>query len=231
MYTYNCPTAGRWLALYKCFPHFDFVLFWRMRFTSIKFIFPFNIVWQVVFIRKMFVHVVKLFNFKLFTLFVFFTELVLAIGKADKVSFQFPEYDYKETNKNVSKINIEATKMYFIDFFFIKLSYISRNQELSFREFESACDQSKRCENLARISRIRCVRECISPSCYRDIYEQDEVICLMFCFRQCLTFVYLHCETAWRWWNRRSTYFFQRMLYTTPRKIQKQTINLMAFTC
>lgn len=48
-------------------------------------------------------------------------------------------------------------------------------QELSFREFESACDQSKRCEPLARIARIRCVRECISPSCYQEIYEFDEV--------------------------------------------------------
>lgn len=55
------------------------------------------------------VQVVKIFNFKLFTLFillnVFFTELVLAISKNEKVSFQFPEYDYKETSKNVSKIN------------------------------------------------------------------------------------------------------------------------------
>lgn len=48
-------------------------------------------------------------------------------------------------------------------------------QELSYREFESACDQSKRCEHLTRIARVRCVRECISPSCYREIYEFDEV--------------------------------------------------------
>lgn len=48
-------------------------------------------------------------------------------------------------------------------------------QELSYREFESACDQSKRCEHLSRIARIRCVRECISPSCYQEIYEFDEV--------------------------------------------------------
>lgn len=50
-----------------------------------------------------------------------------------------------------------------------------RMQELSYREFESACDQSKRCEQLGGISRERCVRECISPSCYKEIYEFDAV--------------------------------------------------------
>lgn len=48
-------------------------------------------------------------------------------------------------------------------------------QELSYREFESACDQSNRCEHLIRIARVRCIRECISPSCYHEIYESDEV--------------------------------------------------------
>ncbi|XP_031640867.1 uncharacterized protein LOC116352425 [Contarinia nasturtii] len=66
--------------------------------------------------------------------------------KADIV-FHFPEYDYKETSKN----------------------------ELSYREFESACDQSKRCEILAGIARVRCIRECVSPSCYNEIYEFDEL--------------------------------------------------------
>ncbi|XP_052859906.1 uncharacterized protein LOC128267157 [Anopheles cruzii] len=64
---------------------------------------------------------------------------------ADKVVFQFPEYDYKETSKN----------------------------EITFREFESACDQ--RCAGFDGIERTRCVRECVSPSCYQEIYKFDEL--------------------------------------------------------
>ncbi|XP_041770490.1 uncharacterized protein LOC121592772 [Anopheles merus] len=66
---------------------------------------------------------------------------------ADKVVFQFPEYDFKETSKN----------------------------ELTFREYESACDQSNRCAEFDGIERTRCVRECISPSCYQEIYKFDEL--------------------------------------------------------
>ncbi|EAT43363.1 AAEL005183-PA [Aedes aegypti] len=65
----------------------------------------------------------------------------------NKVVFQFPEYDYKETSKN----------------------------ELAFREFESACDQSARCLTLEGIEKTRCVRECVSPSCYKEIYKFDEL--------------------------------------------------------
>uniref|UniRef100_A0A182MUE2 Uncharacterized protein n=1 Tax=Anopheles culicifacies TaxID=139723 RepID=A0A182MUE2_9DIPT len=65
----------------------------------------------------------------------------------DKVVFQFPEYDFKETSKN----------------------------ELTFREYESACDQSNRCTEFDGIERTRCVRECISPSCYQEIYKFDEL--------------------------------------------------------
>nr|XP_019538838.2 uncharacterized protein LOC109409789 [Aedes albopictus] len=70
-----------------------------------------------------------------------------AFGDANKVVFQFPEYDYKETSKN----------------------------ELAFREFESACDQSARCLAFEGIEKTRCVRECVSPSCYKEIYKFDEL--------------------------------------------------------
>lgn len=48
-------------------------------------------------------------------------------------------------------------------------------QELTYREYESACEQSKKCESLVLTARTTCVRECISPSCYREMYEFDEV--------------------------------------------------------
>ncbi|XP_037046408.1 uncharacterized protein LOC119081505 [Bradysia coprophila] len=78
--------------------------------------------------------------------------IVHSLVKCDKNNeqrFQFPEFDYKETNKN----------------------------ELSYREFESACEQSSQCKELQPngIQRHRCIMECISPSCYQDIYRFDEL--------------------------------------------------------
>lgn len=49
------------------------------------------------------------------------------------------------------------------------------SQELTYREFELACDQLPKCQNLTNIYRTKCVRECISPSCYNEIYRIDEV--------------------------------------------------------
>ncbi|XP_034239801.1 uncharacterized protein LOC117644427 isoform X2 [Thrips palmi] len=70
----------------------------------------------------------------------------VTIAPADKVVFSFPEFPYKETGKN----------------------------EMAFHEYESACEQSPSCSQLASISRVRCVRECVSPSCYSEIYQSDQ---------------------------------------------------------
>ncbi|XP_058123517.1 uncharacterized protein LOC131294680 [Anopheles ziemanni] len=77
----------------------------------------------------------------------FLVVILFANAFADKVVFQFPEYDFKESSKN----------------------------ELKFREYESACEQSYRCATLDGIERTRCVRECMSPSCYQEIYKFDEL--------------------------------------------------------
>ncbi|XP_035910480.1 uncharacterized protein LOC118511469 [Anopheles stephensi] len=84
-----------------------------------------------------------------FLALVFTVTIAITVWGADvdKVVFQFPEYDFKETSKN----------------------------ELTFREYESACDQSNRCAEFDGIERTRCVRECISPSCYQEIYKFDEL--------------------------------------------------------
>jgi len=71
---------------------------------------------------------------------------ILATG-TKKAAFTFPEFQYKESSKN----------------------------EVAFREFESACEQSPTCAHMSGISRVRCVRECISPSCYQDIYQSDQL--------------------------------------------------------
>lgn len=46
---------------------------------------------------------------------------------------------------------------------------------MAFHEYESACEQSPTCAHATGIARIRCVRECISPSCYNEIYQADQV--------------------------------------------------------
>lgn len=46
-----------------------------------------------------------------------------------------------------------------------------------FKEFQSACEQSQRCSkmNNESIQWKNCVYECVSPTCYKEIYEFDEV--------------------------------------------------------
>lgn len=46
---------------------------------------------------------------------------------------------------------------------------------MTFREFETACEQSSACTQLGGLSKTRCIRECVSPSCYRELYQSDQV--------------------------------------------------------
>ncbi|XP_054276505.1 uncharacterized protein LOC128995509 [Macrosteles quadrilineatus] len=49
------------------------------------------------------------------------------------------------------------------------------HSEVAFREFESACEQSPTCAALKGLERFKCVRECISPTCYHHIYYKDQI--------------------------------------------------------
>ncbi|XP_016976562.2 uncharacterized protein LOC108042679 [Drosophila rhopaloa] len=62
-------------------------------------------------------------------------------------TFNFPEYAYKETSKN----------------------------EITFHELEVTCGDQ--CENISPVgvAKINCIRQCISPSCYQDIYAFNEL--------------------------------------------------------
>ncbi|XP_073980151.1 uncharacterized protein isoform X1 [Rhodnius prolixus] len=64
-----------------------------------------------------------------------------------KTSFVFPEYPYKETNKN----------------------------EMAFREYEAVCEQNPACSLKKSLARVKCIRECISPVCYQQIYYHDQL--------------------------------------------------------
>jgi hypothetical protein len=65
-------------------------------------------------------------------------------------------------------------------------------QETYFQEFQSACKQNPSCQLLEGVDRLNCIRECISPSCYIELYQGDKVcsyralcnleICLTFWF-------------------------------------------------
>lgn len=86
----------------------------------------------------------------------FVLSLILVIGHLQEESlaktFTFPEYPYKETTKN----------------------------ELLFRQFEQACEESGACKMQSEhrsgdVAKTRCIRECVSPSCYKEIYLFDQL--------------------------------------------------------
>ncbi|XP_066599561.1 uncharacterized protein [Prorops nasuta] len=84
-------------------------------------------------------------------LFIGYLVVVKATSSSSGKIFVFPEYPYKETTKN----------------------------ELFFRQFEQACEESKPCKMLLKdqsgVAKIRCIRECVSPSCYKEIYLFDQL--------------------------------------------------------
>lgn len=47
---------------------------------------------------------------------------------------------------------------------------------MTFREYETACEQNSACNQINGLARTRCIRECVSPSCYREIYQSDPVL-------------------------------------------------------
>ncbi|XP_030384910.1 uncharacterized protein LOC115632086 [Scaptodrosophila lebanonensis] len=66
---------------------------------------------------------------------------------AKAATFHFAEYAYKETSKN----------------------------EIIYHDFELACEQHPLCLNIVGVPKVNCIRQCISPSCFQDIYAFDEL--------------------------------------------------------
>ncbi|XP_047481352.1 uncharacterized protein LOC125033692 [Penaeus chinensis] len=66
---------------------------------------------------------------------------------ANTVTYTFTQFPYKESVAN----------------------------EKLWSEYEVACAQSPRCLELRGVQHTRCVRQCVSPSCYLDIYTHDEL--------------------------------------------------------
>ncbi|CAH1966587.1 unnamed protein product [Acanthoscelides obtectus] len=64
---------------------------------------------------------------------------------ASKVTYVFPEFPYKETSKN----------------------------EVIYREVEGVCERG--CLDKNGVAKTICVRQCVSPSCFRDLYQHDMV--------------------------------------------------------
>ncbi|KAF7989208.1 hypothetical protein HCN44_007738 [Aphidius gifuensis] len=84
-------------------------------------------------------------------LFLLTYQLHICKGNSAKI-FTFPEYLYKESSKN----------------------------DLLFQKFEQACEESGACKTTQSQQRsttahTRCIRECVSPSCYHEIYFSDQL--------------------------------------------------------
>lgn len=103
-----------------------------------------------------------------------FVTLHLIISNSQRTcseqAFVFPEFDFVESPKNVShKANNTFTRYYVSNYALVVL------QEIAWREWEAACEQTPACLGLVELEKLRCVRKCMSPSCYNDIYSFDEV--------------------------------------------------------
>ncbi|XP_046440529.1 uncharacterized protein LOC124191384 [Daphnia pulex] len=59
---------------------------------------------------------------------------------------------------------------------FKEYSYVALPKyETYFQEFQSACKQNPSCQLLEGVDRLNCIRECISPSCYIELYQGDKL--------------------------------------------------------
>jgi len=59
---------------------------------------------------------------------------------------------------------------------FKEYSYVALPKyETFFQEYQSACQQSPLCQPLDVVDRLNCIRECISPSCFIEIYQNDKL--------------------------------------------------------
>lgn len=90
------------------------------------------------------------------------------------VPFTFKEYQYKDSPKNVGVLLIFLYYILKVVIVLVKLWFVIF-QEMTFREFETACEQSSACSHSIGLARTRCIRECVSPSCYRELYQGDPV--------------------------------------------------------
>lgn len=59
----------------------------------------------------------------------------------------------------------------------LKAKFCSSQEMNLFKEFQAACEQSTKCTRMPFEStqRKNCILECISPTCYKEIYAFDEV--------------------------------------------------------
>ncbi|KAH8399053.1 hypothetical protein KR215_001292, partial [Drosophila sulfurigaster] len=89
-------------------------------------------------------------------------------------TFHFPEYAYKETSKNVSKKFVAWCVLIYPT---INRTWFVYFQEITYHDYELACGQNSLCVNFnsAMVAKLNCLRRCISPSCYQDIYAFDEL--------------------------------------------------------
>ncbi|RZF31887.1 hypothetical protein LSTR_LSTR015459 [Laodelphax striatellus] len=103
------------------------------------------------------------------------------VEEVDEELIEDEEEEAELTERQETTLPIAFVKLYRIEMLERVARAHHRKQsldeypEVMFREFESACEQNPSCSTLKGLARVKCVRECISPSCYYQIYYQDEL--------------------------------------------------------
>lgn len=90
---------------------------------------------------------------------------------------KYLEISERDKNEECRMTLVDGSKsLYFIKGFkVITTCSLFCPQEKVWSEYEVACAQTPRCLELRGVHHTRCVRQCVSPSCYLDIYTHDEV--------------------------------------------------------
>lgn len=82
---------------------------------------------------------------------------------------------------------------YMTQFPFPKYAYRKKQKhERSIRQLRQRCEGSKDCENKLGVDYVACIRNCMSPQCYQQLYsfnelEEGEVDVRYNSFKGCLT--------------------------------------------
>ena len=101
---------------------------------------------------------------------------VTLIRPEKEIVFEFKEYDNIESPKLVSFKPFSTLYKFQISLYWPYIScFVFVTKETAWREWEAACEQTPSCLGLSPLNKTKCVRKCMSPSCYHELYAFDEV--------------------------------------------------------
>lgn len=98
----------------------------------------------------------------------------------ESLRYSFKEYSYVALPKYVSANRPKQLLVYVIKVVPCHFVGFQIVQETQYQEFQSACQQSPSCHLLEGVDQVNCIRECISPSCFIELYQNDKVFLLLY---------------------------------------------------